>query len=86
MREAETETVTEIMQPDDPVVQSLPLIEEVARRWKATPEFTIRCLRQHGVRLVRVPASLRVHLADLEQLEDVLTTHLKPLRRNIRDG
>ena len=84
MREAET--VTDILQADHPMVQSLPSVEEVARRWKATPEFTIRCLRQHGVRLVRVPACLRVHLADVEHLEELLTTHLKPLGGNNKDG
>jgi hypothetical protein len=73
-----TENVIDILQDDDPGARRLISMEELARRWKCTPGFAARRLRQLGIRLVQVRVPLKAHLADVEQLEQALTTYLMP--------
>jgi hypothetical protein len=74
----ETVTVIDILDLNDPEAESLMFIEDVARRWKTTPLFAARRLRENGVRLVRVPNRLRVRFRDVEALEKARTMYLSP--------
>lgn len=76
-----TEFVTDIMQPDDPELNNLVSVRDVARYWKAEEEFVRRRLREHGVHLVKVVYPLMVRLRDVEEFEETHTVILPKTKR-----
>jgi len=77
------EFVTDILQPDDPELNNLVSVRDVARYWKAEEEYVRRRLREDGVHLIKIDHPLMVRLNDIRQFEEAHTIY--PERKKGKD-
>jgi hypothetical protein len=64
-----SERIVDIVQPNDPEINGLVSVEQVAHYWKAEEGFVRRRLREHGVHFLQVPRPLMVRWSDVEEFE-----------------